>query len=265
MSEGRPKVTMRIRILGAHHNEMRNAKMVSLLIDDKLAVDAGGLTSSLSWDEQLALQAILLTHQHYDHVRDVPCAVVPFFRTHRNIVVYAIQSVCETLTTHLLNGEFYPNFLALPAGSPALTLSVVQPDTALTVLGYRVLPVQMNHPVPTVGYQITSPEGNTLFFGGDSGPGLQNCWQKVSPHLAILDVTYDNSQGERARQAGHLTPNTLKEELIGFRQLKGYLPQIVVIHMDPDVENKITAEIRDIAKELSITINIAYEGMEISL
>jgi hypothetical protein len=35
--------------------------------------------------------------------------------------------------------------------------------------------------------------------------------------------------------------------------------------MDPDVENKITAEIRDIAKELSITINIAYEGMGIDL
>ena len=36
---------MIVRFLGAHNAESKNTKMASLLIDDVLAVDAGGLLS----------------------------------------------------------------------------------------------------------------------------------------------------------------------------------------------------------------------------
>jgi ribonuclease BN (tRNA processing enzyme) len=38
-------------------------------VDDVLALDAGGLTSSLALSEQLGLKAVLITHRHYDHVK----------------------------------------------------------------------------------------------------------------------------------------------------------------------------------------------------
>jgi ribonuclease BN (tRNA processing enzyme) len=254
---------MIIRILGAHHNELTSARMLSLLIDGKVAIDTGSLTSNLSWDEQLALKAILLPHQHYDHIRDLPCAIVPFFRTHRNIAAYATKPVCETIRNHLINGEFYPNFLERPEGHPALTLNVIEPDKAISIEGYNILAIDVNHPVPTVGYQVTSSEGKAFFFGGDSGPGMQTCWEKVSPQLVILDVTYNNDQEQRAERAGHLTPNTLKQELITFQKLKGYLPKIVAIHMDPDVEKEIISEVETVSRDLGISIEIACEGMEI--
>jgi len=63
---------MKIRFLGAHNYETKDTRLVSLLIDDVLAIDVGGLSSSLSFEEQCKIKAVLLTHQHYDHVRDIP-------------------------------------------------------------------------------------------------------------------------------------------------------------------------------------------------
>ena len=47
---------MKIKFLGAHNFESRDSHFVSLLIDDVLAVDAGALTSNLTFEEQKNLQ-----------------------------------------------------------------------------------------------------------------------------------------------------------------------------------------------------------------
>ena len=63
---------MNIKILGAHATlESTNTKCISLLIDDVLALDAGALTSTLSFSDQRKLRAILCAHGHWDHVKDV--------------------------------------------------------------------------------------------------------------------------------------------------------------------------------------------------
>jgi len=47
---------MDIKILGAHNIESRDSKYVSLLIDDVIAIDAGSLTSSLTFSAQQKLR-----------------------------------------------------------------------------------------------------------------------------------------------------------------------------------------------------------------
>ncbi len=63
---------MKVQFLGAHNCESLETRLVSLLVDDVLALEAGGLTSGLSFVAQLKLKGILLTHDHYDHIRDIP-------------------------------------------------------------------------------------------------------------------------------------------------------------------------------------------------
>ena len=63
---------MKIRILGAHNIESKDTGCSSLLIDGVLALDAGALTSRLSLKAQQRLEALLLTHRHFDHVKDIP-------------------------------------------------------------------------------------------------------------------------------------------------------------------------------------------------
>ena len=62
---------MRVRVLGAHQLETRDTRLTSFLVDGVLAVDAGSLTSGLTLEEQESVEAILITHQHFDHCRDL--------------------------------------------------------------------------------------------------------------------------------------------------------------------------------------------------
>ena len=63
---------MHIKFLGCHHTETSKTRLSSILVDQELVIDAGAITSTLSAEEQSRIQAVLLTHQHLDHVRDVP-------------------------------------------------------------------------------------------------------------------------------------------------------------------------------------------------
>ena len=67
------------------------------------------------------------------------------------------------------------------------------------------------------------------------------------------------------RMPGHLCPEMLKEELIEFRRVNGYLPKVVVIHMSPQHEPEIEGEVREVAELLGISIDIAHEGDELIL
>ena len=256
---------MNIRILGAHDRESRSSRFTCLLIDDVLAIDAGALSSSLSFRAQQRLKAILLTHQHYDHIRDIPAIGINLFTLGRAIDVYATQTVRDVLAEHLLNGTLYPKMLELPETSPAIRFTVVEPYQPLQIEGCSVLPVPVSHSVPTVGYQLSSPSGGVVFYTADTGPGLADCWEHVSPQLLIIEVTMPDKYEEFARESGHLTPSLLKQELATFRELKGYLPPVVVVHMNPRLEKEIEAEIAVVAKVLNTSITLAYEGMQLRI
>ncbi len=256
---------MDIHILGAHNCESQNTKFISLLIDDSLVLDAGGLTSSLSFPAQQKLKAILLTHQHYDHIRDVPAIAMNFYLSGATINIYSIFAVYDALAAHLLDGQLYPNFMERPQGNPTIKFTVIEPHQTLQIEGYTIMAVPVNHSVPAVGYQITSPDGRAVFYTGDTGPGLADCWECVSPQLLIIEVTASNRFEEFGRESRHLTPNLLKQELDDFRKLKGYLPQVVLVHMSPGLEEEIKAEIAVVAEELNSPIALGYEGMEINL
>lgn len=256
---------MNIKLLGAHNCESQNTRLVSLLIDDILVVDAGGLTSSLSFPAQQKLKAILLTHQHYDHIRDILAVGMNFYLSGATINIYSTLAVYDVLTTHLLDGKIYPNFLERHQGKPAIKFTVIEPHRTEQIEGYSVLAVPVKHSVPTVGYQIISPDSKVVFYTGDTGPGLADCWQQISPQLLIIEVTAPSRFEEFGRESGHLTPSLLKQELAIFREVKGYLPQVIVVHMSPGLEAEIKAEIAVVAEELNSPISPGYEGMQISL
>jgi len=256
---------MNIQVLGAHNCESQNSKFVSLLIDDIIAIDAGGLTSSLSFQAQQKVKAILLTHQHYDHIRDVPAIAMNFYLCGTTINIYSTQPVYNALTNHLLDGKLYPKFLEQPQGNPTIKFTAIEPYQTEQIEGYSIRPIPVNHAVPTVGYQITSPNGKVLFYTADTGPDLADCWEHIAPQLLITEVSAPNRLEELYKSRGHLTPSLLKQELTNFREVKDYLPQVVVVHMNPDMEGEIETEIATVAKALNTPITLAHEGMQLHL
>jgi ribonuclease BN (tRNA processing enzyme) len=176
-------------------------------------------------------------------------------------MIYSTRAVRDALASHWLNGTIYASFLEKPPENPRIKFTIVEPDTAIMIEGYKVLPVTVSHSVPTVGYQITSPDGKILFYTGDTGPGLAGAWPDVSPQLLITEVTAPNRYEEFGRRMLHLTPSLLKEELLVFQKQKGYLPQVFLVHMNPRQEKEIEAEVEQLSDELGTSITLAYEGL----
>jgi len=256
---------MIIRFLGTHNAESKNTRLVSFLIDNVLAVDAGSLVSELTFPEQRKIKAILLSHGHYDHIRAVPAFA--FDNSDRTTKVIATPQTLDLLSSHLIDGVVYPEFTSEASFLQKATIKLVplEPFKRQNIEGYEVMAVPVRHPLDGVGFEITSGDGKTVFYTGDTGPGLSSIWNTISPQLIVADLTWPNSLANAAKDAGHLCPEMLKEELIELRRIKGYLPKVVVIHMSPQHEPEIEREVTEVAKLLGTSIDIAHEGEELIL
>jgi phosphoribosyl 1,2-cyclic phosphodiesterase len=234
---------MKIRFLGAHNTESSTTGLMCLLLDEHIALDAGILTSKLSLEQQLALKGVLFTHQHYDHIRDLPMLAMNCFLNK---------------TEHILNGQIYSRFF----DRPVMDFHLIEPYSAFSIDCYEVTPVPVNHSVPAIGYQVKS-EGTEFFYTGDTGPGLSECWRQISPDLLIIEVTASNRYTEFGRESRHLTPELLKGELVEFRHIRDYLPRIITVHMNLSLEEEIAIELKEVARQLGCDITVACEEMEI--
>ena len=255
---------MKIKILGAHNCETREYGHTCFVVDDVLAVDAGSLTSNLLMEEQKHLRAVILSHRHYDHIRDIIALGTNLYHSGTSVDIYASSDVMDTLNTHFFTSGIYRNLAGEPKDNPSLRLNIMEPFETYDIAGYEITPVPVNHFGITTGFRIISPEGKQIFYTSDTGPGLEECWKNVSPQLLIIEVTEDNASGGDSEKPAHLTPNRLKKELVSFREINRYIPHVVTVHMSPQVEGEIKIELSAVAEELNCRITPGYEGMEIN-
>ncbi len=256
---------MEILILGAHNIDTEKTRTMCLLIDKTLAIDTGCLTSSLSLEAQKALRAILLTHAHYDHVRDIPAIGMNRMLQNSPLDVYSIEPVFQEIKAHLLNDGLYPDFFRKPVKGPSLRSVRLEAGETKDIAGYRVTVVPMRHSIPAVGYQVTDADGHSVLYTGDTGSDNPEKWEKVKPDVLIIEVTAPDAQADFADKSGHLTPDMLQRELEGFRRMKGYLPRIITVHMNPLEESVIRLELEGVATQMGVSIELAYEGMLITV
>lgn len=256
---------MKIKILGAHNCETLEYGHTCFVIDDILAFDAGSLTSNLSLEEQIHLKAVVISHRHYDHIRDVTAFSTNLYHSGTTIDLYASSDVIDTLARHFFTSGIYRDLTGEPLGKPTLRMNITEPFQTYNIAGYEITPVPVNHFGITNGFRIISSEGKQIFYTSDTGPGLKECWENAAPQLLIIEVTENNLSGENSEKPGHLTPNLLKQEMLSFKETNGYIPDIVTVHMNPRMEADIRTELLGVADELKCKITPGFEGMEIIL
>jgi len=240
---------MKVRILGAHGLESTETRFMSVLIDGVLALDAGAISCSLSLSQQKRIKAILLTHSHADHTMGLASLSTHAFLAGATVDAYSTKETIDAPKRHVFNGVIDPEFTITPSPErPALKFHQIEAYKPQLIVGYTILAFPVHHTVPAVSYQVGSEDGKSLFYSGDTGPGLASRWEHVHPDLLILDCGMSNAWSAQSPKIGHMTPELLKPELIEFRQKKGYLPPIILVHMALVFEDEIKGEVAELAK-----------------
>jgi cAMP phosphodiesterase len=257
---------MRIEILGAHNTETDNTRLPCVLVDDVLVLDAGGLTSSLSLKRQQRVEAVLLTHHHFDHVKDLIMLGANDTVPPSTVDIYGLKETLDIVYKYLLDGRMYKDYTTWPnVANPRFRLKPVAPFERLSLAGCTIIPVPVNHSVPAVGFHVISSGGKSIFYTGDTGSGMENYWEKINPDVIIVEVTGVNRMENTIEKLRHLTPQLLRQELIKFSDLKGCLPRIVATHIPVAYEDEIRTELAEVAKQLRMVIEMGYEGLIIDL
>ena len=258
---------MEVRVIGAHNLESVHTRQSCFLVDGILPVDMGSLASALSPEEQGKIRAVLLTHRHFDHTRDIPTLGLMTLDDPRQIDVYSLPETLESVRAHLIDGDVYPDFTKkLTDAPPKYRFQPVEPGVEFDVLDYQVKPIPQPHTVPAVGYIVKSNSGGSVAYTGDTGgsvlPFIQD---EFAPQVIFIDVTFPTRLEFLAKLTGHLTPGLLREQLKGALKAKLNLPKMVAVHVNVPNQEEVVLEVEKVASELGVDLSVGIEDMVIKL
>ena len=243
---------MHIRVLGCHGADClmdasdRPVRQEScgFLIDDSVLLDAGTIGTRLTLEEQHRIRFVLLSHLHFDHIKGLPLLVdnlAEWFVA--PVVVAATEPVIQGLIDHVFNDKVYPNFFKLPTREhPVLQAQILEPGKTVTLGHLEVIPVPVNHTVPTVGYVVKDRRA-ALLYSGDTYE-TEEIWSlgRMIPELkaAFIESSFPDELEELAKRSKHLTPSLFLKECqkLGRPDVMAY-----AYHMKPAYRHKIEGQL----------------------
>jgi ribonuclease BN (tRNA processing enzyme) len=209
---------MKIRILGPSIQDVSLRQYLSsYLINDTVAIDAGCLGFWNTPTEQEAVKHVFLTHAHIDHTASLASFTENAWTPSDDCpLIYGSAETLDDVQKYIFNDRIWPNFIALSeVMSPFLRLRTIHPEEPVVVDGLRIIPVKVNHVVPTFGY-VVSDGMSAVIFGGDSGP-TERLWEIAhqTPGLrtVFLEACFPNSMTRLAEASLHMTPAMFAREV----------------------------------------------------
>ncbi len=231
---------MRLTVLGASGGIGGEARTTALLLDDDVLVDCGTGAGDLALEALVAIDHVLLTHAHLDHVALLPMlADARVGRRRQPLTVHALPETLAAVRECLFNGRLWPDYTS-PA-QPYVRLSPVRLGEAVVLAGRRCVPLPVKHAVPAVAWQLDSGAGS-LVFSGDT-TFSEAFWDAVNRienlRHVIVETTFldDNEAGCDA--SGHTNPRRLAQ---GLARLARPV-EVHVTHMEPGREEETWAQI----------------------
>jgi len=235
---------MELRVVGCHGGETPKHRTSAFVLDERMALDAGSLTSGLDLKLQFRLQAVLVSHAHLDHVRDL--ATIADNRCQAEcepLVVAASVGTIRVLKKHFFNNLIWPDFSEIPSkANPTIQFVPLTPEKPREVAGYTVRSVMVNHTIESAGFIVESPEA-AIAYSGDTGP-TDRFWEllKGTKNLKalLMEVSFPNREQKLATVSGHHTPRTLHKDLKKYGTPKD-LPTLLY-HIKPVFQGEVEQE-----------------------
>jgi ribonuclease BN (tRNA processing enzyme) len=244
-----------LRVIGCHGGETPKHRTSAFLVDDRVAIDAGSLTSGMDLESQWALEAVLVSHAHLDHVRDL--ATIADNRCQKGcppLLIAGTKATIAILKKHFFNDLLWPDFSRIPTvRRPAIAYFELKPEKAVSIAGYEVCAIPVSHTIECCAFTVRGPDGS-LAYSGDTGP-TERLWQVLNEtqdlKALLMEVSFPSHLGRLARVSGHHTPETLGRELRKLKRSKE-LP-VLLYHIKPSFQDAVERECARLAR-LNLTI-----------
>jgi ribonuclease BN (tRNA processing enzyme) len=240
---------MQTRVLGCSGSIAAGNRTTSFLLDDNVLIDAGTGVGDLTLEEMVAVDHILVTHSHLDHVlaiglladsvtRRRTAAARPPVGVHHH---RRARGGSAALRLHVFNGVIWPDFTRLPdIHHPVLHFEPLEVGQVLTLGPRRIEVLPASHTVPAVGYAVLGSQGAWVFTG-DTGPNPA-LWQRLLglPVAAlIIETAFRDDEHALATISQHLCPSQLQQELARLQAPA----DVYITHIKPGEVETVMAEI----------------------
>jgi ribonuclease BN (tRNA processing enzyme) len=233
-----------LHVLGCHGGETPRHRTSAFLLGGKLAIDAGALTAGLMLADQCALEAVLVSHAHLDHVKDLATVVDNRVQSGAPpLVIVGTKATLGVLRKHFFNGLLWPDFSQIPSPrAPGIVYREISLEVPEQVCGFTVRALLVSHTIETCAFVVTSAEGRTVAYSGDTGP-TERLWEVLGAEqdlaAVLLEVSFPEKERKLATQSGHLTPQLVEAELkkLGRPDLP-----ILLYHVKPVFQREVELE-----------------------
>jgi len=217
------------------------------VIDEVVAIDAGGLGLMGDLSAQFQIRDVFLTHSHLDHVASLPIFLETIFESSdRTVTLHAGASTLECLRRDLFNDRVWPDFIGMSErGIPFVKLETLEPGRPVEVAGLRLTPIAVDHVVPTLGFLVEAP-GVTVATPSDTGP-TEEFWRAAGAaadlKAVFLEASFPDAMSDLAVISKHLTPAMFAAEA---RKLSRSVP-FIAVHIKPRFYDAVVAELNALA------------------
>ncbi|MGL6073255.1 MAG: MBL fold metallo-hydrolase [Fimbriiglobus sp.] len=212
-----------------------------LVVDGRVAIDAGGLGWFASVEEQAKIGHILLTHAHIDHIAGLPILVDNVYQmTQTPPTIFATAETWAALRAHLFNDVLMPDFIRLGEHNPEfLRPVVIAPKVPFHFGPYIATAYRVDHTIPTVAYTLDDGQ-EIIGILTDSlpQPELLAYWARL-PRLAAIYL--EASFPTRLLDLAQLTKHHTASDFLAAKQSLSV--PVYPIHIKPRYAAEVLVEL----------------------
>ena len=217
--------------------------LVSFLVDDEVAIDAGSIGLLADLRRQERVRHVFITHEHVDHIATLPILLENVYAPGPDCVeLLASADVLDFIHRDVFNGRVWPDFFALSTGEDRFVRGTpLEPRVPLVRADKTFTPVPMAHGCDTLGLVVD--DGRVaVAFPSDTGP-TEEFWAVAAAtgrlRGVFLETSFPDAYADLARQTGHLCPATFAAEV---RKLPADV-RVIVVHRKARFAAEIAREI----------------------